>query len=75
VRLMLAINEVVKEVDGVLGPDDGWRFTKEESMLYAGVQGSNGLSVSLGGSKGVDREGTVSKLVVEDDASSETDFH
>lgn len=70
---MPAINEVVKEAEGVSEPDVG-RLTNEESMLYAGVEGSNGLSVSLGGSKGVDSDGTVSKLVVEDEASSETDF-
>lgn len=46
VRRRLAMNEVVREVDGVLGPDDGCRLTNEESMSYAGVEGSNGLSVS-----------------------------
>jgi hypothetical protein len=70
-RRMLAMKEVVKEVDGVPGLDVGCRLTNEESMLYAGVEGSNALSVSLGGSKGVDNEGIVSKLVVDDDA----DFH
>lgn len=42
----LGMNEYVNEVEGVFDPDDGARYTNEESMLYAGVEGSSGLSVS-----------------------------
>jgi hypothetical protein len=75
-RRRFAINDVVNEVEGVLVPEvDGCRLTNEDSMLYAGVEGSSSLSVSFGGKEGVEREGIPSKLVVEEEASSETDFH
>jgi len=71
------MNEVVKDVEGVLAPDEAGCLTNEDSLLYAGVQGSKGLFVSLGGSEEVVKnDGAArSKLVVEDDASSETDLH
>ena len=67
--LRLDIKEGVNELEGVTEPEDGARQTNEESMVYAGVEGSNGLSVSFGG-----REGATRRLVVEDDARSETVF-
>jgi len=43
--------------------------------LYAGVDGSNGLSVSLGGRQGVvEKVGWESKFVVDEEANSETCF-
>lgn len=47
------INDDVNDVEGVLEPDEGVRWvTNEDSILYAGVEGSSGLSVSLGGNEG-----------------------
>jgi hypothetical protein len=38
----------VFEDAGVDEPEEGDRCTKDESMLYAGVDGSNGRSVTIG---------------------------
>lgn len=68
VLLLLALDdprrkEDVKFDEGV-DDDEGARATNEESMLYAGVEGSNGLSFSLGS------DGVECRLVVDDDAVS-----
>lgn len=58
----LEMKEDVKFNEGV--DDEGARATNEESMLYAGVEGSNGLSFSVGS------DGEECRLVVDDDAVS-----
>ena len=58
----LEMKEEVKFNEGV--DDEGARVTNEESMLYAGVEGSNGLSFSFGSA------GEECRLVVDDDAVS-----
>lgn len=44
----LEMKEDVKFNEGVDDELGGARATNEESMLYAGVEGSNGLSFSFG---------------------------
>jgi len=62
------IKDEVNEVEGVVVSEHGARETNEDSILYAAVDGSRGLSVSLGGNSGVDNDGVERRLVVDDDA-------
>lgn len=70
--LRRAMNECVKEEEGVAEPEEGARYTKEASILYAGVAGSSCLSVSFGGSSSEVIEADERRLVVDDDAASES---